>query len=83
MPELFFLLQLGASLQCLFLVKRIPAFVKWQLFSLIGGIALLSESVNVLNLRISAGGILDLAETRITFIAIPDNSYIPQSHLKM
>lgn len=37
------------SLQCLFLFKRILAFGKWQLFSLIGGTALLSGSVNVLN----------------------------------
>lgn len=82
MPELFFLLERGASLQCLFLVKKILAVGKWQLFSLIGGTSLLSGSVNVLYLRIFAGGTLDLAETRITSIAIPDNSEVSQSHLK-
>lgn len=56
-----FLLELGASLQCLFLVKKILAVGKWQLFSLIGGTSLLSGSVNVLYLRIFAGGTLDLA----------------------
>lgn len=76
MPERFFLLELGASLQCLFLVKKILAVGKWQVFILIGGTSLLSESVNVLYLRIFAGGILDLAETRITTIAVPDNSEV-------
>lgn len=81
MPELFLLLELGASLQCLFLVKKILAVGKWQLFSLIDGTSLLSGSVNVLYLRIFAGGTLDLAETRITSIAVPDNSEVSQSHL--
>lgn len=82
MPELFFLLELGASLQCLFLVKKILAVGKWQLFCLIGGTSLMSGSVNVLYLRIFAGGTLHLAETRITSIAVPDTSEVSQSHLK-
>lgn len=82
MPEFFFLLELGAFLQCLFLVKKFISAGKWQLFSLIGGTLLLSGSVNILYLRIFAGGTLDLVETRITSIAIPDSSEVSQSNLK-
>lgn len=82
MPELFFLLELCSSLQYLFLVKKTLAVGKWQLFCLIGATSLMSGIVNVLYLKIIAGGTLDLAETRITSLAVPDTSEVSQCHLE-
>lgn len=77
-----FLLEPCSSLQYLFLVKKTLAVGKWQLFCLIGATSLMSGSVNVLYLRIIAGGTLDLAGTRITSIAVPDTSEVSQSYLE-